>query len=337
MFEWLSDHRATIALVVIIGLAISFVVSIHIGIKQTRLRAKDQVFGDPDRTKGGWFWALCGISALLLVWFYYSWGIARAVFPTAANELCQVAKVEEAMSPITAALPVGSRYMKSTTLVVRNGAQINQLDESFPQNIFSPDEEIDVKKALSQIRSLMALLSNPNFTAPAARLALADVEGRLYKISERLAEDYTHLVPSEEALGQPKWGTSEVEIPLLPVTARGVLLDSATSDIQAISKSFLNIRNLPPEAVKLIASTKTLIDSLKKPDGNLALNETDLSDRGAYLKAVDRIFKRIDDGTIFPAIALDGVHQASMTMFESVENAKGGLTVVESLFSLARV
>ena len=139
-------------------------------------------------------------------------------------------------------------------------------------------------------------------------------------------------MPSEEALGQPKWGTSEVEIPLLPVTARGVLMDSATSDMQAISKSFLNIRNLPPEAVKLIASTKTLIDSLKKPDGNLALNETDLSDRGAYLKAVDRIFKRIDDGTIFPAIALDGVHQASMTMFESVENAKGGLTVVESLF-----
>ena len=152
MLEWLSDHRASIALVVIIGLAIAFVASIHIGIKQTRLRAKDQVFGDPDRTKGGWFWALCGVSALLLVWFYYSWGVARAVFPTAANELCQVAKIEEAMSPITAVLPVGSRYMKSTTLVVRNGAQIDQLFESFPQNIFSPVEEINVKKVLVQTR-----------------------------------------------------------------------------------------------------------------------------------------------------------------------------------------
>ncbi|MGB0810643.1 MAG: ABC transporter permease, partial [Candidatus Puniceispirillaceae bacterium] len=78
MFEWASDHRASIALIVIIGLVIAFVSSIHIGIKQTRLRAKDQVFGDPDRTKGGWFWALCGVSALLLVWFYYSWGVARA-------------------------------------------------------------------------------------------------------------------------------------------------------------------------------------------------------------------------------------------------------------------
>ena len=58
MFEWVSDHRASIALILIIGLVIAFVSSIHIGIKQTRLRAKDQVFGDPDRTKGGWFWAL---------------------------------------------------------------------------------------------------------------------------------------------------------------------------------------------------------------------------------------------------------------------------------------
>ena len=55
MFEWASDHRASIALIVIIGLVIAFVSSIQIGIKQTRLRAKDQVFGDPDRTKGGWF------------------------------------------------------------------------------------------------------------------------------------------------------------------------------------------------------------------------------------------------------------------------------------------
>ena len=66
---------------------------------------------------------------------------------------------------------------------------------------------------------------------------MADVEGQLYNISVRLG-DYENLVPSEEALEQPKWGTSEVEIPLLPITARGVLLDSVTADMQAISKSF---------------------------------------------------------------------------------------------------
>ena len=94
MFEWLSDNRATFALVSIIGLVAAFVWSIHIGLRQTRLRAKDEVFGDPERTRGGWYWAVCGVSALMLVWFYYSWGVARAVFPQAANELCQVAKIK---------------------------------------------------------------------------------------------------------------------------------------------------------------------------------------------------------------------------------------------------
>ena len=119
MFEWLSDNRATFALVTIIGLVAAFAWSIHFGLRQTRLRAKDEVFGDPERTRGGWYWAVCGVSALMLVWFYYSWGMARAVFPLAANELCQVAKIDESIAPISAALPISSRYLKSTTLVVR--------------------------------------------------------------------------------------------------------------------------------------------------------------------------------------------------------------------------
>ena len=52
MFDWISDNRASIALVIIIGLAVAFVFSIFVGVKQTRLRAKDEVFGDPERTKG---------------------------------------------------------------------------------------------------------------------------------------------------------------------------------------------------------------------------------------------------------------------------------------------
>ena len=105
MLEWMSDNRATIAAVVIFALAIMFITSIFIGRKQAKLSAKDAVFGDPERTKGGWYWSVCGISALLLVWFYFSWGVGRAYFPNAANEMCQVAKLEEAISPIKAALP----------------------------------------------------------------------------------------------------------------------------------------------------------------------------------------------------------------------------------------
>ena len=108
MGEWLSDNRALIAAVIIIVMVVMFCVSIYIGRKETVRRAKDEVFGDPERTRGGWYWAVCGISALLLIWFYFSWGVGRDYFPNAANEMCQVAKLEEVVSPIKAAQPVGS-------------------------------------------------------------------------------------------------------------------------------------------------------------------------------------------------------------------------------------
>ena len=67
MLDWLSDNRALVAAVIILCLVGSFFASIFYGLKQTRLREKDQVFGDPERTVGGWFWAVCGVSTLLLV------------------------------------------------------------------------------------------------------------------------------------------------------------------------------------------------------------------------------------------------------------------------------
>ena len=162
MFEWLSDNRASFALVTIIGLVIAFVWSIRIGVEQTRLRAKDEVFGDPERTRGGWYWALCGVSALMLVWFYYSSGMARAVFPKAANEMCQVAKIDESLAPITAALPIRSRYLKSTTLVVRNSEQLARLEAAMPVDVLGRTEIAQMQTIIGQTRQLMVIMSSPD-------------------------------------------------------------------------------------------------------------------------------------------------------------------------------
>ena len=332
MFDWVSDNRASIAFLVIVALAIALVFSIFVGLKQTRLRAKDEVFGDPERTKGGWYWVLCGVSALLLIWFYFSWGAARAIFPTAANELCQVAKVEEAMSPITAALPVESRYLKSTKLVVRNSAQLDKLAVSMPRQVFSTREQAKLILAVTQITDLLAMLSNPQLSDPGAASALLAVEMDLQNITARLKADYAELQPQEEALEQPKWGTSEVEIPILPITSRGVLLDSVTQDVQEIAKAFLQVSNLSPQVERSIAATKAILKELKTPDPMMQLNEAGEGARNAYVKAVDRIFKRLDDGTIFPATSMDGVQKAVDEVFASLTDAKGSLGIVESLF-----
>ncbi|MDG2407144.1 MAG: hypothetical protein P8M25_20080, partial [Paracoccaceae bacterium] len=134
--------------------------SVVFGYRQTKLTENDEIFGDPVRTKGGWYWAVTGLSALMLIWFYFSWGTGRAFFPDAANEMCQVAKLEESISPIKAALPIGSRYYKSTLLVSRNSAQLDVLEQEIPTGAFSLTEQIELKSIINQIRSMIANSSN---------------------------------------------------------------------------------------------------------------------------------------------------------------------------------
>ena len=331
MFEWLSEHRAVFALITIIGLIIGFVWSIQIGVRQTKLRARDEVFGDPERTKGGWYWAVCGVSALMLIWFYYSWGMARAVFPNAANELCQVAKVDESLAPISAALPLRSRYLKSTTLVVRNSAQLDALATSMPAGVFSASEAAQLEASIDQTRQLIAMLSNPDYISRATRSDLAAVEGRLGELTERLGAGPGDMVPSADALAQPRWGISEVEIPMLPMTPRGVLFDYVSTELVTVSEDFLAIRNLSPESEALIASTGALITAVKKAEPS-GLDEDGEKARKAYIKAVERIFKRIDDATIFPAEAMAGINGAVSNLNDAVDRSKGGLGIVEMLF-----
>ena len=331
MFEWISDSRASIALVVIIGLVAAFVWSIRKGLAETRRRAKDEVFGDPERTRGGWYWAVCGVSALMLVWFYYSWGAARAVFPKAANELCQVAKIDEALAPVSAALPITSRYLKSTTLVVRNRAQIEKLIGTMPVAALSASEQARLQQALDQTNSMISMLSDPASVDAATLTALGDIEQDILVLADRLAKGPQGMRPTADALAQPNWGTSEVEIPLLPMTPRGALFDAISLEVVPIAERFLKIRNLSPELETAIATTAASLKELKSAEPALPLDEALAKDRKAYIKAVERIFKRIDDATIFPSEVMYGVDRAVGQLFRAVDDAKGGLGVVESL------
>ena len=268
----------------------------------------------------------------MLVWFYFSWGTARAVFPNAANELCQVAKINESLAPISAALPVRSRYLKSTTLVVRNSAQLEALATSMPEGAFSADEARRLETGVDQTRQLIALLSNPEFTSQETKRSLADVEGQLADLTGKLEAGPGDLTPSPEALTQPRWGTSEVEIPMLPMTPRGVMFDLVSAELVDVSKDYLSIRNLSPQAEALIASTAELINLVKKGEPQVDLDEDGAKARKAYVKAVERIFKRIDDATIFPAQAMEGINNAVAKLNSTVDDAKGGLGIVEATF-----
>tara|TARA_B100000925_G_scaffold252578_1_gene204690 strand:+ start:45 stop:1781 length:1737 start_codon:yes stop_codon:yes gene_type:complete len=267
----------------------------------------------------------------MLVWFYYSWGAARAVFPKAANELCQVAKIDEALAPVSAALPITSRYLKSTTLVVRNRAQIEKLIGTMPEAALSASEQARLQQALDQTNSMISMLSDPASVDAATLTALGDIEQDILVLADRLAKGPQGMRPTADALAQPNWGTSEVEIPLLPMTPRGALFDAVSLEVVPIAERFLKIRNLSPELETAIASTAASLKELKSAEPALPLDEALAKDRKAYIKAVERIFKRIDDATIFPSEVMYGVDRAVGQLFRAVDDAKGGLGVVESL------
>lgn len=333
MLDWLSYHRADITAVLILLLVAAFVISIYRGVQYTILRQHDEVFGDPERTKGGWYWAVTGVSTILLLWFFFSWGMARAYFPNAANEMCQVAKIEASLSPITARLPIGARHYKSTILVVRNSDQLTTLEQSIPQGAFSGKELSQINSVISQTNMLISVLSDPAEQDKETRQELADITARINGLSARLDNGYEGLEPTAEALNQPPWGVTDSEIPMLPMTARGVLFDAVSVDAKDITDSFLKLRNLPAEAKSIIAKNKASLKELKaavKEQGSYS--DEEMQERGRFIKALDRIFKRLDDGIIFPADALAGVNQSVENLYSSVDNAKGGLSVVDALF-----
>ena len=331
MLEWLSDNRASIAAVIIIVLLVAFFGSIYLGRKRSTLTAKDAVFGDPERTKGGWYWAVCGVSALMLLWFYYSWGIGRAFFPQAANEMCQVAKLEEAISPIKAALPIGSRYYKSTLLVSRNSAQLQELQADLPANAFSAEEKAELESLIEQIGRLIENSSNPANLDQQSQDELTALAAQLDTLATELKSGPEGLTPSSAALAQPKWGTAHEEIPILPMTAKGILFDNVAIKAKDVAAQFSKIRNHFPVNDELIADIKARIAALKASNESGEFDDKTAADREAFVKAVERIFRRLDDGLIFPAASLQGVNTAIINLDAAKDEARGGLRYIEAL------
>ena len=332
MFEWLSDNRASIAAVLILVMTGTFVWSIVVGRRQARLTANDEVFGDPVRTRGGWYWAVCGVSALFLLWSYYSWGVGRAYFPNAANEMCQIAKLEEAVSPIKAALPIGSRYYKSTLLASRNSDQLDVLEVQLQGTAFSDAERSELLDVIGQVRELIANSSNPAKMGEEPKAELLSLAERLNELSSYIHAGPDGLTPSDEALAQPKWGTTFTEIPILPITERGMLFDAASVEAAEIAGAFNKIRNKFPANDVLIDDIKTRIEALKEINESGEFDELERAGREDYVKAVERIFKRLDDGLIFPAAALEGVDAAIANLDAVARDAQGGLRLADALF-----
>ena len=96
---------------------VAIIGSILYGRRLIRTEKVDAVFGNPERAKGGTHWVIVGSAAILLVWLYYSWDIAKGFYPKSANELCQVAKVNDSLMGLKYQFPIEEREFKSTSII----------------------------------------------------------------------------------------------------------------------------------------------------------------------------------------------------------------------------
>ena len=140
---------------------VSIVGCILYGRRLIRTEKVDAVFGNPERAKGGTHWIIVGSSAILLIWLYYSWDIAKGFYPKSANELCQVAKVNESLLGLKYQFPIEEREFKSTSIIKIENKNLQIITKEIQS---SPDLSSSQKTTLvgfiNETRQLITLLTN---------------------------------------------------------------------------------------------------------------------------------------------------------------------------------
>ena len=111
------------------------------GRRLIRTEKVDAVFGNPERAKGGTHWIIVGSSAILMLWLYYSWDIAKGFYPKSANELCQVAKINESLLGLKYQFPIEEREFKSTSIIKIENKNLKKIASEINESLNLSDQQ----------------------------------------------------------------------------------------------------------------------------------------------------------------------------------------------------
>jgi len=328
-----TSPRGLIVGFIFIVLLIAVGWSIVRGRRIIRTEKTDAVFGNPERALGGWHWVIAGVSSILIIWLYFSWDAARSFFPKAANELCQVAKVTTALNPIRSVFPIESRLLKGTQLLARDGRQLNELEAQLSNLPVNDADKAELGNAITTLRTMLNDMANSENLDADTEVAIADVAARIEAVTQNmLSADYPGE-PSAEAwdkgLNQAGWGRSSQEVPNHPATQRGFKFDAAAAELVVIVKDFTRIRNTGDNFQTNLDEVNAQLAALKTSSEDLSPEA--LEKRERFVKNLGKMAKRIDDGNVFPAAALNPVEDALVELEAVSKQAQGGLLWVDRL------
>ena len=323
---------------------VSIIGCILYGRRLIKTEKVDAVFGNPERAKGGTHWIIVGSSAILLVWLYYSWDIAKGFYPKSANELCQVAKINESLLGLKYQFPIEEREFKSTSIIKIENENLKKISLEI-QN--SPDLSSIQKTALvgfiNKTNKLIPLLTNDNLMEINTKIKLDEMTEEIKLLSTNFQKkDYPfetleQKTERQKAIAeQGSWGIvtvsagtgsieNTIEVPLVPETDRGLKFHAAAEKLKKINDKFFKLRNHNPQFKNSIKELKSEVKLYRK---NLDDTEEVASN---YAKNIVKIARRIEFASIYPPNALNEMQNAIIEFDNLQKTEQGGLRLIDIL------
>tara|TARA_B100001989_G_scaffold25682_1_gene15323 strand:- start:265 stop:2190 length:1926 start_codon:yes stop_codon:yes gene_type:complete len=330
--------------IITILILVSIVGCILYGRRLIKTEKVDAVFGNPERAKGGTHWIIVGSSAILLIWLYYSWDIAKGFYPKSANELCQVAKVNESLLGLKYQFPIEEREFKSTSIIKIENKNLKKITAEI-QN--SPDLNNQQKTILleyiNKTGQLIPLLTNDSLMETDTRIKIKEMTDELRLLSSNFKKkDYPFETEEEKnerqiAISeQGDWGIIKVsagtgsientiEVPLVPATDRGLKFHAAAEELTLINDKFFKLRNHNPQFKNSIKKLKEDIKEYRK-----SLNDTE-EVASSFAKDIVKIARRIEFASIYPPNALNDMQNAIIEFDNLQKSEQGGLRLIDIL------
>ena len=291
----------------------------------------DAVFGNPEKAKGGTHWVIVGSSFLLLVWLYYSWDIAKSFYPKSANELCQVAKVNESLLALKYLFPIEERELKSTSVIKSENKNIEKIAIEIKSSANLKGQDKDkLLNFIIKTKKTIPLLTNEKLVEDELKNKIKEITGKI----NSLTEEFQKISYPEESIEEEnkrieaskkegKWSASgtavenTIEIPTIPKTKKGLKFEAVAKELKLISDEFFELRNHNPEYKSAIKEIK---DGIKKYRSELDDTQEIAS---ALAKDVLKIARRIEYASIFPPKTLDAMER-SLIEFDHVQKKEQG-------------
>jgi len=311
--------------------------SILYGRKLAKNEKLDAVFGNPERAKGGTHWIIVGSSFLLLAWLYYSWDLAKSFYPQSANELCQVAKVNDSLLSLKYLFPIEEREFKSTSIIKGENKNIKKLADEIKNSPNLKDQDKDkLLIFIEKTKKTIPLLTNEKLLENETKNKIKELTNRITQLTKKFQKtDYPEESTEEknkrieDLKTQGGWGSSgtavenTIEIPTTPETKKGLKFDAAAKELTLISDDFFKLRNHNPQYKNLMKEIK---DDIKKYRAELSETEEVAS---TLAKDVLKIARRIEYGSIFPPKTLNAMEQSIIEFDHIQKKEQGSLRLVD--------